>query len=122
MNEPEQKMILVLDFDGVIHTHEKWEGATVIKGKPIEGAFEAIVEYVKHFRVCILSTRSKEPGGIDAMKQWFFEEKLPIPLAWLEFPRDKPPIHMSIDDRGFQFKGKWPSVEYIKNFKPWYKK
>jgi hypothetical protein len=123
MEEANEKKILLLDFDGVIHSYSSgWKGATEIPDPPVEGAFEFIEEAVKHFKVCILSARSKEPGGIEAMKKWFFEYKLPIPLSWLEFPTEKPNIHFSIDDRGYQFRGSFPSIKEIKDFKPWWKK
>jgi hypothetical protein len=37
----------------------------------------------------------------------------------LKFPENKPPALVSIDDRVIQFTGQWPSIEELKNFKPW---
>ena len=39
----------------------------------------------------------------------------------LKFPWFKPPAIMTIDDRAFCFKGEFPSLDYIKDFKPWNK-
>lgn len=41
------------------------------------------------------------------------------PLRLLSFPWSKPPAWLTIDDRAVTFNGKWPSVEFIENFKPW---
>ena len=38
------------------------------------------------------------------------------------FPRHKPPAIMTIDDRGYQFNGTWPSADEIAAFRPWYKR
>jgi hypothetical protein len=32
---------------------------------------------------------------------------------------EKPPAFVGIDDRVLTFKGVWPTVEEIQNFKPW---
>jgi hypothetical protein len=39
----------------------------------------------------------------------------------LEFPVDKPSALVTLDDRAICFTGKWPSMNELKNFKPWYK-
>ena len=43
-------------------------------------------------------------------------------LRKISFPRHKPPAHMSIDDRGYQFDGSWPEIEKLLDFKPWNKR
>lgn len=116
------KPILCLDFDGVIHRYDKkWKGAEIIEDGPVDGAFEMIYEYMEHFKVHIYSTRSNAGRGIDAMVQWFayhgFER-----LDELYFPMEKSPALLTIDDRAFCFEGTFPSVEWIKKFKPWNKK
>lgn len=35
------------------------------------------------------------------------------------WPLFKPPAHVSIDDRGFQFVGTWPPLESLLHFRPW---
>jgi hypothetical protein len=40
----------------------------------------------------------------------------------VKWPTEKPPAHMSIDDRGFQFNGEFPEMSDILNFKPWNKR
>ncbi len=37
----------------------------------------------------------------------------------IDFPKHKPPALITVDDRCFKFEGKWPTVEYLENFKPW---
>ena len=130
--------ILTIDFDGVLHKFTSpWQGIHIISDGPVNGAIERLYEYVEHFRVYILSLRSHEPSGILAMKQWLGNydrlhrktlEKLELPdyklLDKVHFPPyDKPPSHVSIDDRGLPFNGDWNNtiynVENIKSFVPW---
>ena len=67
----EYKPIIVLDFDGVIHSYSSgWKGASVIPDKPVPDAIEFILNALKQFDVAILSSRSHKWGGKRAMKAW----------------------------------------------------
>ncbi len=127
------KKIIVLDFDATVHAYTTgWHGFEVVADPPVEGAFAFIKQlldavndrgHVK-YQVVILSSRCKaeHPEGILAMKTWFDKWGLePHYLARIDFATEKPPAHLLIDDRGFQFTGSFPSLEYIDNFKPWNK-
>lgn len=69
------KPILLLDFDGVIHSYTSgWAGARVILDPPVKGALEFITQAIKSFAVCIYSSRSRQFGGKRAMKKWLQRE------------------------------------------------
>ncbi len=69
------KPILLLDFDGVIHSYASgWEGANVVSDSPVEGALKFLTVAVDHFEVCIYSSRSRQWGGRRAMKRWIVRE------------------------------------------------
>lgn len=115
-----------LDFDGVIHSYTSpWKGACHIPDPPVPDAFATIQLYIDSgIRVGIFSTRNIEPGGIDAMQRWFAFHGMPKSIIdALDFPSAKPNIAtLFVDDRAYQFNGgNWPSVEYVKTFKPWNK-
>ena len=119
------KPILCLDFDGVIHSYASgWKGADVIPDPPVEGAIRFLQEAMQHFRVAIYSSRSGQPGGIKAMVQWLHQaledaqETLPGEIEW---PTEKPPAMIGIDDRVLTFTGKWPTMKTLQEFKPWNK-
>ena len=132
------KLILCLDFDGVIHSYTSgWKGATAIPDPVVKGTFDFLVEAIKEFDVQIYSSRSNQDGGIDAMHAYLFSrycewldshphaDDQPAPLTFIEeikFPLHKPPAFIGIDDRVITFQGIWPSVETLKDFKPWNKK
>lgn len=116
-----EKPTIIVDFDGVIHSYASgWKGADVIPDPPVPTAFSYLEKYLDHFRVAIVSSRSHQPGGIEAMKQWFVHHGF-ARVDELEFPSVKPPAILSIDDRALQFRGLFPTVEAIKDFKPWNK-
>jgi len=135
-----RKPILCLDFDGVCHSYTSgWKGADVIPDPPVEGLFEFLADAGQFFEIHIFSSRSHQHGGLVAMRNWFRDRYIAWHLAkfpadtheiagdqatamvrdvW-KFPRDKPPAFVSLDDRVLTFRGVWPSLDELKNFKPW---
>jgi hypothetical protein len=124
---------IVIDFDGVIHAYTSpWEGADVVRDGLVPGAIDAIKEYQDAgFTVAIHSSRSGQFGGIAAMKSWLYAELLAhfagAPqtathvLNLIEWPTDLLPAILYINDRGYQFTGDFPPVDYLKEFTPWNK-
>lgn len=118
-----------VDFDGVIHSYTSgWKGAHVVSDPPVEGALNFLVVATLHFKVVIFSARNTQSGGVEAMKSYllrhlsyeFGTKAAHRVVDALSFPEKKPStatIH--IDDRAFVFEGKFPSVQWIKEFKPW---
>jgi hypothetical protein len=124
------KPILCLDFDGVIHSYSSgWKGADVIPDPPVAGAFNFIRDADRTFDVHVFSSRSHQPGGIDAMRAWFVEwdksatqEYRGCITEYISFPDHKPSAMVSIDDRALMFDGTWPLVEELRRFQPWNKR
>lgn len=113
-----KRAILCLDFDGVLHSYTSgWQGPEVIPDPPVPGAIEFLKDAVQHFDVHVFSSRSSWDNGISAMQIWLAEHGAPINA--LTFPKEKPPAFLTIDDRAWQFKGTWPSMQEIHGFKPW---
>jgi hypothetical protein len=117
--------VLCINFDGVIHSYTSgWQGPGVISDPPVEGAFEALRQYMKKYDVCILSVRNGYPEGIVAMKQWFKKHGWPQDILGnpqgIEFALKKPDkTHLIIDDRAYTFRGKWPTLKEVDEFTPW---
>ena len=134
-----RKPILCLDFDGVCHSYTSgWKGADVIPDPPVPGLFDFLEDAKEHFDIQVFSSRSHQDGGTGAMWAWFgkhyteweferhpeFREKYACFYCpeWISFPTEKPPAHISIDDRGFTFEGVWPDINMLLAFKPWNKR
>jgi hypothetical protein len=125
------KPILCLDFDGVIHSYTSgWQGPDVINDPPVPGAMAFIVEAQNHFTIAIFSSRSGQPGGLQAMQDyiWFhLDEQLPGSgrrnvYDAIQWPTVKPAAFLTIDDRAITFTGDWPDPKSLFNFRVWYKK
>lgn len=124
------KLILCLDFDGVLHSYSSgWKGPTVIPDPPVEGAMSFLWGATDYFRVAIFSSRSHHWGGRRAMKIWLRHHFLDYwgthraeaedKLAEIEWPLFKPSAFLTIDDRALQFTGEWPEIAKLQQFKPW---
>lgn len=125
-----KKPILCLDFDGVIHSYVSgWQGADVIPDAAVPGAVEFLDRAVTEFTVAIYSSRSGQPNGICAMQFWLKlnlyravdQARADEIFALVEWPTEKPPALVTIDDRAITFTGQWPSIATLKSFKPWSK-
>jgi hypothetical protein len=128
------KPILCVDFDGVIHSYTSgWQGACVIPDTPVTGAFDWLYRASEWWDVQVYSSRSKEPGAIDAMKAWFRKHADDefqglatgaLLLDVLSFPTQKPAANMTIDDRALCFEGSWAAIDAraLLDFKPWNKR
>jgi len=125
--EPVYKKTICIDFDGVIHSYTSgWQEIDKVPDPPVPNAFECLMNYLKHYRVCVYSTRSASVKGLKAMKDWFIEYGWPedhngSPRG-LEFPDQKPPAWLTIDDRCIRFDGTFPTPKEIDGFRPWTKK
>lgn len=127
--------ILVLDFDGVIHSYTSgWKGADKIPDPPVDGALPALLNLMNHFEVHILSSRSRQKGGIAAMRYWlmmalcdechFSQEEAHQTANRIQWSTEKPAAFLTIDDRAICFDGNWSAMtpETLLAFKPWNKK
>lgn len=118
----ESKQTIAIDFDGVLHEYlSPWSGATVVRDGPVRGAQQAVADYLERFEVVVFSTRAHQEGGVEAMRAWLTEHGFPAGLKiWTE--PGKPPAIVYIDDRAYRFEGVWPSVERLRNERPWNRK
>ena len=121
--------ILCLDFDGVCHLQAVYTLDAAIDGEPVPGLFEALLAYQKVFEIHIFSTRSRTEAGRRAMLDWLdrkyadwcIAQNLATPeVIDVSFPSTKPPAYVGLDDRVLTFKGGWPNVSVLKEFKAWH--
>ena len=120
----EFKKTICVDFDGVLHSYTSgWQGADVVSDDPVDGAMEWLCDLLNYgFDVCIYSSRSGQEGGIQAMQEWLCAHGMALYIHELRFPVEKPPAHLTIDDRAICFEGVFPTMDEIDTFKPWNKR
>lgn len=127
------KPILCLDFDGVIHSYVRsWQDVDVIPDPPVPGAMAFIVEALEHFDVAVFSSRSNKNEGIYAMRRYIRQNmldhmngdfhKADAVCMRINYPTEKPPAMITLDDRALTFEGTWPTVAELKAFRPWNKR
>jgi hypothetical protein len=133
-----RKPILCLDFDGVLHSYTSgWKGADVVSDPPTPGMAAFLDKAVEHFDVHVFSSRTHQPGGVEAMKAFIwkalwqqfdtqhtreFHRALAV-IDAIKYPTEKPAAMVSIDDRALCFTGNWADFEpkRLLEFKPWNK-
>jgi hypothetical protein len=111
------KPTLALDFDGVLHQYTGFRGDTIIDGGPVPGAVEFVQAAQENFDVVIHSVRAKTRFGRRAMQAWLKENGFP----YLEIAAEKPPAHVTLDDRALCFTGTFPDPDALLQFRPWWK-
>lgn len=112
--------IIGVDFDGVCNSYKSgFTREDDLPDPPVDGAPEKMNEYAEHFSPHIFSARAINERAVKAiqkyLKKWGFPPHMPV-------SNRKPHGKIYIDDRGFQFNGVFPSIEYIRTFQPWYKR
>lgn len=126
----EYKPIVCLDFDGVLHSYASgWRGADVIPDAIVPGAIQFLDVAVSEFTISIYSSRSGQPNGIYAMQTWLRlnlyrameQQRADEIMEAIQWPTEKPPALVTIDDRAITFTGVFPSLSQIRSFRPWYK-
>lgn len=126
--------LLALDFDGVVNSYTSgWikENPMHLPDPAVPGAFRFIQLAQQHFDVVIHTSRLRYDGAENALKDWFCremmnegwnEDEVLRLLGQLQFSVEKPPAHVTLDDRAIQFNGVFPKLDEIIDFKPWNKR
>ena len=108
---------IAVDFDGVIH--DPYGAALYQFGDPIRGAFKFLQALLdEDFDIVIFTTRVHSPRQEQIIRDWFEDHGFAEPNS-LKISLEKPAARLYIDDRGYQFTGKFPSIDYIRSFSPW---
>ena len=129
-----RRPIICVDFDGVIRSYKSgWQGVNKVPDEPVKGALEWLEQMLdvpdcicsmaprSKVQIVIYSSRSKSFRGRRAMKKWFAKWMGREFLEVLKFPIMKPPAYLTIDDRAMTFKGEFPTIKEMLDFKPWYR-
>ncbi len=122
------RLIVAADFNGVVHDHRESQKGFCEPGSPeIPGAVQWLKDLSEEFDVFLVSASFERSQYITAAKAWLAARGVPTPwMAPMLVGRSritltpfKPPCLMFVDDRGFHFRGEFPTIAEIKSFKPW---
>ena len=132
--EIDKRLVLCLDFDGVLHSYTTpWHNVTYIPDPPVKGAMQFLWDASEVFHIYVFGSRSISGAGRLSMQSWtefhfrrHFNgsnpEVVDRKLRSISWPNYKPAAFLSIDDRAMPFEGTWPVVETLLKFKPWNKR
>jgi hypothetical protein len=125
--KPHGKPILLLDFDGCIHSYKSgWQGVDKIPDPPVPGVFRWIENALRYFDIHVYSSRSSDPLGRKAMYDYIRNHTITSLVDDLTFTSEKSRAFITIDDRCTCFNGRWDDdafdPENLLEFVPWYKK
>lgn len=116
------KLRLLFDFDGVIHSYTSgWHGVDMATDPVVKGMKECIDELKDSgkFEIVIYSSRCTHKEGIQAIKDYCAEHN----IYYDEISAHKKAAYLTIDDRAICFDGNgFTLAEKIEEFKPWQKK
>ena len=106
---------ICVDFDGVIYPNLKYHGTTDLRGAPVDGALNALIELSHKYDIIIHSARCATDEGIVAIENYLAQYHFPFLVV-----RDKPTAHIYLDDRAVCFNGNWTeTIETTCEFKQW---
>ena len=121
--EKENKNIIAIDFDGVIHKSSRGFHDGTIYDDPIEGSIESIKNLKKEGYKLIIYTCKANPNrpkikgkdGIELIWEWL--EKHNISQFISDVVWGKPWAKIYIDDKGYRFENWDHTLDFIKNLK-----
>jgi len=110
-----------IDFDGVLYDYQGWvEPPSYLPERPVPGAVEFCHLAVQHFKVVVCSARFKYEGVLESAYTWLFNYGFPAGEMVLTY--EKPLAFIYIDDRGWTFKGLFPTMSELNSFMTWQEK
>lgn len=111
------KKTIAIDLDGVLARYDGWRGPDHY-GEPLPGAMAFLRELIDADMQPVIFT-TREGPALDLWLRTYCPKEI---LENLIVTRTKPPAWLYIDDRCFLFKGWFPTLAEINDFKPWWDK
>jgi hypothetical protein len=120
-----RRKVVAVDFDGVIHRHQTpFASPTEIPDPPVEGAIDFLLAVYEHYEIVIFSARANDPDAVAAIREWlrkYWPTERQRLLDEIYITARKVQAVIYIDDKGFHFRGTFPTIDEIKNFRSWCK-
>ena len=114
----DEKNVLAIDFDGVIHNHNLGFHDGTCYGEPIKGAIEAIKLLSKKYTIIIFTCKANPDRplingktGIELVWEWL--KKYDIDKCIKDVTYNKPNALFYIDDKAIQFNNWDNTLKYV---------
>jgi hypothetical protein len=112
------KTVVAIDFDGVIHNAYQGWGDGTCYGDPLSGSVEAIKQLSTQYEIIIFTAKAKpdrplvnEKTGIELVKEWL--DKYDILKYVKDITSEKPRAELYIDDNGYRFENWKDTLSFI---------
>jgi len=124
--QEEDKRILEVEFDGVIHNDsDSGFNPALVSGPPVEGVFAWLDAAKDLFTIVITSDRLWARGGLRSIKRWLKRQGWPSDKLgdpeFLNFPLYKLSSFAQVGDSAIKFAGEFPDPEQMTKMKRWNK-
>lgn len=117
--ELQERRVLAIDFDGVIHKNSLGFHDGTVYDDPIEGSLDALRELSEDYEIVIFSCKAledrpliNEKTGIQLIEEWL--DRYGVLEYVKEVTFKKPRAYLYIDDKGYRFENWRDSIEFIR--------
>ena len=117
--ETQEKKVLAIDFDGVIHKNTLGFHDGTVYDDPVDGALESIRSLSEDYEIIIFSCKALEDRplindqtGIELIEGWLLKHNILDCVKEITFK--KPRASMYIDDKGYRFENWKDSIDFIR--------
>ena len=117
--ESQERKVLAIDFDGVIHKNSLGFHDGTVYDDPLEGSLDALKELSEDYEIVIFSCKAledrpliNEKTGIQLIEEWL--DKYGVLEYVKEVTFKKPRAYLYIDDKGYRFENWTDSIEFIR--------
>jgi hypothetical protein len=117
--ESQERKVLAIDFDGVIHKNSLGFHDGTVYDDPIDGSLDALEELSKEYEIIIFSCKALEDRpliegktGIRLIEEWL--SKYDVLKYVKEVTFKKPRAYLYIDDKGYRFQNWKDSIDFIR--------
>jgi hypothetical protein len=114
------RVVVAVDFDGVIHDASQGWGDGTCYGDPIPGSLEAVRELSKKYKIIIFTAKAKPnrplvngKTGTQLVEEWL--DKHGILDCVIEITSEKPRAFLYIDDNGYRFENWKDTLKFVNN-------
>jgi|TARA_R110000824_G_scaffold62352_2_gene165130 histidinol phosphatase-like enzyme len=116
--DDQERKVVAIDFDGVIHRNSKGFFDGTVYDPPIEGSINAIKEMSKKYDLVIFTCKAledrpliNEKTGIQLINKWLQDYEIKKYIKEVTFI--KPRAFLYIDDKGYRFTGWKEALSFI---------
>ena len=114
------RVVIAVDFDGVLHNANQGWGDGTCYGDPLPGAIEAIKKLAENYDIVIFTAKAKPDRplvdgktGAVLVSEWFV--KYGIADYIKSITSEKPRAELYIDDNGYRFVNWNDTLKFVEN-------